>query len=166
MILRAPEPEDIEFIYQCENDPERLLHGRVGLPYSRESIRRYVEHYADEAILSGAVRFIVEDLGRTCGITDLYDIDNSARRAFLSVYISPHYRRKGLGAEALVMTCDFARDHLGLTQLNAIVADDNAISIKLFKKTGFFDVAVLPQWVRKSNGDLGDALLFSKIFEV
>lgn len=164
MKLRAPEPSDIDFIYMCENHPDRLLHGRTGLFLSRDQLRLYIKNYHERSLASGHIRFIVDNFDMQAGIADLYDIDNSSRRAFISVYIDEPFRRQGLGTRVLGELCEFGRDELGLFQLCATISTENAPSLALFMKCGFKEIARLPQWVRSHDGTLKDALLTVKKF--
>ena len=162
-MLRAPESRDVELIYTWENDPERLLHGRTGLPYSRETIEDYVSNYNETALGSGNLRFIVvkNESKEACGIIDLYDIDFSSRKAFTSVYIDIDNRNQGLGKQAIADIISFGRDHLGLNQIVAVISTENQVSVKLFESAGFKKAAVLPQWVRSTEGRLIPAYLYT-----
>lgn len=162
-MLRAPEPSDLEKMYEWENDPDRLLHGRTGLPYSKAFLSDYITTYNETALSSGHVRFIVSDHKMLpLGILDLYDIDLTSRKAFISVYIDSNYRNRGIAKSAVTEAICFARDQLGMNQLIAIVNEENQISLSLFKKVGFTHIALLPQWVRAMDGSLKSASLLAK----
>lgn len=162
MTLRAPEPEDIDFIYSVENDPERLLHGRTGLPVSRAQISEYICRYSQNALTADALRLIIEDNHRAMGIIDLYDMDMSARKAFVAIYIVPESRGRGLGLSALNEMLETGFNQFGLNQIIAVVGRENHPSLKLFDKAGFVQICELRQWVRNSDGHLGSALLLTK----
>ena len=158
-MLRAPELSDANQIYKWENDPERLAHGRAGLPYSLQLIIDYINSYSETALSSGNVRFVIDIEGKAGGLADLYDIDFSARKAFVAIYVDEESRGKGIGADALGELISFARGHLGLNQLVAVVGAENVPSRKLFLKAGFQDIATLPDWCRGTDGALTDASL-------
>lgn len=162
MILRAPEISDIDFIYAVENHPHRLEHGRVGLPYSRQSISAYVENYNETALSSGHIRFIIcsGETTASIGIIDIYDIDLSSSKAFVSIFIKEEFRRKGIAHKALSQAISFARNELGLFQLVAVIASSNIASVKLFSSLQFKEIAVLPKWIRAMSGNFIDAFLF------
>lgn len=162
MTLRAPEPSDVEFIYNVENDPDRLLQGNTGMPVSRRQIEQYVENYHAEALTSGDIRFIIEEEGVAIGIADLYDMDLSSSKAFVSIYIKPENRKVGLGLKALEQLVRFACDQLGLRLLAAFVSEQNAPSKSLFANAGFDIVATLPKWMRSNEGGFTDANVFVK----
>ena len=42
--LRAMEPEDLESLYQIENDPELWQVGCTNVPYSRYLLRDFITH--------------------------------------------------------------------------------------------------------------------------
>lgn len=161
MILRAPELSDVDALYLWENDPDRLMHGRVGLPYSRHSIWEYVKQYNDNALPSGHVRLMFDtDHLTPSGVVDIYDIDSSALHAYVSIYVATVVRNQGLGLEALSQAKNFALNHLGLNQLAAFISCDNSVSISLFEKAGFKKIAFLPEWVRGRSGSLTAAFLY------
>lgn len=160
MTLRAPEPKDVEFIYKCENDPNRLAQGRTGLPLSKLQISRYVENYHAEALASGSVRFMIECDGETAGIVDLYDLDFSASKGFVAIYVDERHRGRGIGKEALAQLASFAVAQLSLVMLVAVVSEANDASVRLFRRAGYDAVALLPQWVRSPGGELISARLF------
>lgn len=158
-MLRAPELSDVDDIYEWENSPDRLLHGRTGLPYSKLSIRDYIDNYNATALDSGHLRFIIDNAGVAIGLIELYDLDLSASKAFVSIFIAPAHRNKKHASEALdELTC-FTRNHLGLQRLCAVVSVENIPSLKLFHNASFQEIASLPDWVRSLQGNLIDAKL-------
>lgn len=160
-MLRAPEPSDLDCLFKWENDPERLLHGSVGLPLSRDTIQLYIAGYNDVALTTGHIRFLFDDPGgNKAGVCDLYNLDHSSRKAFVSIFVDREYRQMGLASQAIDNLIDFARCHLGLHQLVAVVAIHNKASIKLFESKGFVDIARLPEWVRTFEGKLSEAIMY------
>lgn len=165
-MLRAPEKTDIDNIYRWENHPQRLLHGRTGLPYSRLLIADYIDNYSVTALSNGQLRFMIEtDEGLTAGMADLYDIDFSGRNAKVSIFVDTPCQHRGIGTSAMAELLDFARDQLGLYQVAAIVSAENQASMKFFTKCGFNAIATLPRWTRGTSGALTDATILLYRFE-
>lgn len=160
MIMRAPEPDDLDFIYACENHSDRLLHGRTGLMLSKHQLKEYIEKYQDRALASGQIRFIIDNDNHAVGILDLFEMDHSSMKASVAIFIHETERRKGLAAEAILFAKEFARDEMGLHQIIATVSSSNIPSVNLFEKTGFQRIAVLPEWTRNCDGRLVDAYLY------
>lgn len=163
-MLRAPEPDDLDVLYKWENDPERLLYGRTGLPYPRKLLADYIAGYNEVALNAGHIRFLVDSPdGETIGILDLYDLDLSARKAFVSIYIDAGSRGKGLASAAVDEAIEFARGHLGLYQLVVIVSSENPPSSRLFLSKGFKKIATLPHWLRNKTGELVEAEMLALV---
>ena len=136
IILRAPEPSDVDRIYLWENNPEMWPCGAFRAPLSRHQIWEYVNNYDANPLSGGQLRLIIEagadeeGEGYTpCGIVDLYDIDPRDSRAFVGIMVAPDFRRKGIAAEALAQLEKYCRECLALRLLAAEVASDNQRSI-------------------------------------
>ena len=66
-------------------------------------------------------------------------------------------------ADGLTQLCDYASTTLGMHQLAAVVAVDNAPSIALFKSCGFKSTGRLRSWIRRGR-TYADALIFQRLF--
>ena len=63
LLLRAPEPEDLELLYKWENDTRLWEYGNANAPYSRFSFRQYLAEskqdiYADRQEYFQAVQYL------------------------------------------------------------------------------------------------------------
>lgn len=148
--LRAPEPADVDSIYLWENDPD----GRGGCtPVSRRQVWDYVQAYDADALRAGELRLLIVPEGETdaVGCIDLYETDARNRRAGVAVYIDPAHRRRGYARAALTLMLHHAKRDLGLHQLWAHVAADNAPSLALFAACGFKAAGCLRSWLRRGN---------------
>ena len=86
--LRAMEPEDLDFLYNIENDRELWNVGNTNVPYSRYVLHDYIANATNDIYSDGQVRMIVENAeGCTVGMADLFDFNASHRRAELSIVI-------------------------------------------------------------------------------
>ena len=93
------------------------------------------------------VTLVADDGTRTAvGAVDITDYDPRNRRAQAGIVIDSDFRHRGIGRKALRMLAEYCRRNLGLYQLYAIVGNDNAPSIALFRSAGFTSVAQLPDW--------------------
>jgi diamine N-acetyltransferase len=162
--LRALEPEDLDYLYSIENDPDIWEVSGTLAPYSKKVLRDYLGRAHLDIYTAKQLRLVICSAGTSpLGLIDLYDFDPRHLRAGLGVLISqPGDRNRGFGAEALLLLCDYAFGVLGLHQLYAGVAAGNAPSIRLFEKLGFRQTGVRRDWLRTASG-FRDELFFQKI---
>ncbi len=96
----------------------------------------YRQHEADPYIL------LVEDMGGTAaGYASLSEYRE--RKAFgqtveLSVYISETFRNHGVGSSLMKAVLDYAKEQKGIHTVVSLITSDNAHSIYLHEKFGFF----------------------------
>lgn len=153
MTLRAPEPEDLELMYAMENDTALWSVGNATLPYSRYTLRAYLEQSRQDLITERQARFVIELADGNCaGMIDLADYDPINGRAEVCVGLLGVYRGKGIATLALQLLCNYAKERLHLHQLYAYVPEWNRESVALFEKCGFFVTAELKDWLRSKDG--------------
>ena len=58
----------------------------------------------------------------------------------------------------------FAREHIGLHQLYAIVGTGNEQSVRLFEKAGYTTCGHVKDWLL-TGGEWSDAIVYQKIIE-
>lgn len=162
--LRALEPEDLEYLYALENDPDIWEISGTLTPYSRKVLRAYLETSHQDIYQAKQLRLAICGPDQSViGLIDLYDFDPKHLRAGIGIVISQsEHRNQGYGAEALELLCSYAFNVLDLHQLYAGVSADNPGSIHLFKKLGFKQNGVRIDWLRTISG-FKDELFFQKI---
>ena len=161
--LRAPEPEDLELMYAMENDTTLWSAGNATLPYSRYTLRAYLEQSRQDLISERQARFVIETAGgERAGMIDLADYDPINSRAEVCIGLLGCYRGKGIATRALQLLCTYASERLHLHQLFAYIPEWNEESLRLFEKNGFKKGARLQQWLRTENGYC-DVFLMQKL---
>ena len=124
--LRAMEPEDLDFLYNMENDHEVWNVGNTNVPYSRYVLHDYIANATNDIYHDGQVRLIVEnEEGKTVGMADVFDFNAQHRRAEISIVINRNYRQRGYAEAAITQIAEYSRRTLHLFQLYAIVAENN-----------------------------------------
>lgn len=158
--LRAVEPEDVDFIFECENDPSISIWSDDRAPLSRSQLLTYALTYDADPFAAGQLRLIIvgED-GERIGIIDLYEISEKDSRAFIGLCIHPSRRGKGLAKEALEALRNLATNKLGIRQFAAKVSTENHIASHLFETAGYEKLTVLPRW-HKIGSKFHDFYLF------
>lgn len=152
--LRALEPEDINTLYQWENDQKLWSFGCTTTPFSRHTLAQYIENAHQDIYVTGQHRYMIETLHQypqTIGMVDLYAFDTFNMRAGLGIMIHKDYRRLGYGSEALDLIIDYTFHFMNFKQLFCEIAADNLISCTLFKKKGFIETGIRTEWLRRGN---------------
>lgn len=148
MRLRAMEPEDLDFLYGIENDPEVWGVGATNVPYSRYTLYDYIANAKNDIYADRQVRLIIEDnAGRVVGTVDITNFDPRHMRAEIGIVIQKEHRRKGYARAALRRVMEHATGTLHLHQLYAVIPADNNASVKLFESCGFTRAAELQDWL-------------------
>ena len=153
MVLRALEPEDLEFLFALENDPDLWAVSDVlPAPISRHALREYLHHSAASLAEAGQMRLIITgESGQAVGTLDLYDYSALHQRAGVGIAVLQSERRHGYAQAALAQLLPYAREALRLHQLYCTIAETNEASIKLFEKAGFQWVGLRQQWLRNTT---------------
>ena len=150
--LRAMEPEDLEFLYEIENDERIWNISTTNVPYSRYVLRNYIANTKNDFFADNQVRLIIEDSAkRNIGILDLVNYDSRHQRAELGIVILEEFRGKGYAYAAIQKTIEHAREYFHLHQIYAFVDVNNADSIKCLRSVGFQEEACLKDWLFKET---------------
>lgn len=148
MRLRAIEPEDLDLLYQIENDQSLWQVGTTNVPYSRYTLHDYIATSSDDIYADRQVRLIVEnDEGETVGMVDLVQFSPQHLRAEVGIVILKPHRRRGYAREALQELCNYALRIVHLHQLYAIVDNRNHAAVDLFRNNGFSVENTLHEWL-------------------
>jgi diamine N-acetyltransferase len=151
--LRALEPDDLDFLFQLENDAELWAASDVlPAPISRYALREYLRHAAASLAEAGQMRLIINsEENEPVGTLDLYDYSALHQRAGVGISVVKSARRRGYAQAALAQLLIYARQQLRLHQVYCTVAVDNLPSIRLFEKNGFQKVGVRRDWLRENT---------------
>lgn len=150
--LRALEPEDIDFLYATENDETLWEVSDTTIPYSRHTLKQYLENAHQDLLEAGQFRFVIEVEHQAIGFVDLFDYNSLHHRAGVGIVISSNFRGKGYGTKALEILKEYARRIWNLHQLYAQIGFDNKSSISTFEKAGFIASGLLKSWKFVDNG--------------
>jgi diamine N-acetyltransferase len=160
--LRAIEPEDLDLLYQIENNQDLWNVGTTNVPYSRYTLHDYIATSADDIYADRQVRLVIENReGQTVGLCDLMHFDPQHQRAETGIVILDSQRRKGYARAAVDELCRYALRVLHLHQLYAIVEEGNLAACTLFRQAGFSEQARLGDWLFDGR-HYHDALLLQR----
>ncbi|HNX54061.1 MAG TPA: GNAT family N-acetyltransferase [Prolixibacteraceae bacterium] len=162
--LRALEPEDIDILFEWENDTEIWEISNTCEPFSKYILAKYIKDSQRDIYESKQIRLVIETLdGVAVGAIDLFDFDPFHFRAGVGILIhNKNDRKLSYATDALELLCKYSLEYLRLHQLYANITEDNIASIHLFKKVGFALVGIKKDWRRTANGWKNE-LLFQKI---
>ena len=149
--LRALEPEDLEWLYSIENDEELWQWGSSNVPYSRYSLKTYIAESRHDIYADGQLRLVIEteDEHLVLGCVEI------------GILLFPEYRGRGVATKVLGMLVSYAREHLYMHQLYAIVSQKNMKAQHLFERFGFKRVSLLADWLRDKEEDYVSAYVYS-----
>lgn len=165
VFLRALEEEDLQLLYQLENDTRVWEISGTTTPYSKHVLQSYLDNAHRDIYDVKQLRLVIcsYDEKKAIGLIDLFDFDPKHRRAGIGIIITNEAdRNKGLGAEALELLCNYAFSVFALRQLYANILQENDRAIRLFQKLGFVNVGVKKDWIISNDGYKNE-VLFQKI---
>lgn len=160
--LRSPEPEDLEYLYKWENDTDIWLVSNTITPFSRFTLKKYIETAHLDIYENQQLRFMIDTIGdhKTIGTIDLFDFDPYHHRAGVGILIGEcEFRGKGFADDALQALVRYSFNVLLLHQLYCNVGAHNEPSLHLFEKNGFTIVGEKKEWLHTQEGWVSEFLL-------
>ena len=152
--LRAPEPEDLDILYKWENDTSIWQISNTLSPFSKYTLRKYIENSHKSIFETSQLRFMIEvgRSGKTIGTIDLFDFDPFHLRAGVGVLIAERdERRKGYAEMSIRCLADYCFNTLKVHQLYCNITEDNEPSIYLFTKIGFTEIGRKKDWIKDGS---------------
>ena len=164
--LRALEPEDLQFLFDTENDESFWEVSHTQTPFSKFLLKQYLENAHLDIFEAKQLRLIIQENlnSKPVGMIDLFDFNPQHKRAGIGILIHQKYQKNGFASEALQLLINYSFRHLNLHQLYANITSDNSKSIALFRKHQFKEIGIKKDWIF-SNGKFKDELLFQIINE-
>mgnify|MGYP002880473942 CR=1 FL=1 len=162
--LRALEPEDLELIYEIENDESLWIYSNTSSPFSKHSLKKFIENSHLDIIEHKQLRLVICNNHKPLGFIDLFDYDFINRRVGVGIIIFKKYRLKGVGSRSLKLIEDYLVKHVPIHQLYANISSNNIESISLFEKNSYKKVGLKKDWIYYNNM-FSDELLYQKIIK-
>lgn len=147
--LRPLEPEDLQFLYDSENEESNWKISGTLVPYSKYLLKNYIENSHQDIYEAKQARLVIESNKESTpiGMIDLFDFDPLHKRAGVGILINPIYQHKGFASEALQLLISYAFHYLNLHQLYANITVDNTNSLRLFEKFNFQCIGIKKDWI-------------------
>ena len=148
VVLRAMEPEDLDLLYQIENDTKLWNIGLTNVPYSRYVLHDYIATSSGDIYTDKQVRLIIEnEEHQTIGLVDIMNFNPQNRRAEMGIVVQEAFRQKGYGKDAIQQVMRYAKEVLQLHQLYVVVNSSQKLTIGLFLRMGFKETCHLKDWL-------------------
>ncbi|MCE1198077.1 MAG: GNAT family N-acetyltransferase [Marinilabiliales bacterium] len=149
--LRALEPDDIDRLYEWENDEENWTISHTITPFSRHLLELYIASADKDLFETRQLRLmIVTNEGLCVGAIDLFDFDPYHGRAGIGILVHRmEDRAKGYATAALTLMIRYCFEKLNLHQLYANILTDHTISLRLFQQAGFVMTGTKKSWIRE-----------------
>jgi diamine N-acetyltransferase len=156
ILLRAPEPTDLDLLYAWENDLSVWQISNTITPFSRYTLEQYILSSHLDIHSAKQLRLMIDLVtttksGKTIGTIDLFDYDPLHRRAGIGILINKDDRGHGYATEALDLLIDYAFNTLQLHQLYCNISADNEKSLKLFQNHDFKIAGLKKEWLSVNN---------------
>jgi diamine N-acetyltransferase len=164
--LRALEPEDLDFLFDIENDEHFWTVSNTQVPFSKFLLKNYITNANQDIYQAKQLRLVIheEHSGNPVGMIDLFDFDPQHRRAGIGILVHPKYQQKGYATEALELLTNYCFHHLNLHQLYANITSDNIASIALFEKQQYKRIGLKKDWILYNN-TFKDEILYQRIHD-
>ena len=110
--LRAVEPEDMDVMYEMENDPSMWDISNFTVPYSRYVLRQYIEGSQCDVFADKQLRLMIMSKSdhRILGTIDITDFVPLHSRGEVGIAVHKDYRRQGYASDALQSPCLTPKD--------------------------------------------------------
>ena len=151
--LRPAEPEDIEQIYDWENDRSVWRVSDTHSPYSRFQVEQLLLS-GNDFLAQKQLRLMIDltQNGTTIGCIDIFDYDAINQRAGFGILIDKAYRQQGYAIAALALSIEYLFKDLLLHQIYCSIDESNTISKKLFESQGFELCGKRKEWLKSATG--------------
>lgn len=162
--LRALEPEDIDLLYNWENNREIWQVSNTLTPFSKYVLTRYIESAHLDIFQTRQLRLMIDIVNnngshKTIGAVDLFDYEPFHQRAGVGILIGDSSERhKGYADSALKELISYTFGTLQLHQIYCNINPQNKASVQLFEKNGFTRSGVKKGWNKNENGFADEAI--------
>jgi diamine N-acetyltransferase len=159
--LRNIEPEDIDLLFETENNTEFWEYSDTVIPFSKHFLNIYIKNASKDIFSTKQLKLIIESTteNKVVGFIDLFEYEPIHLRAAVGIIILKDERQKQYAFNALKIIQHYAFNILKLNQLYCNISEDNLYSIKLFEKAGFSNSGIKKNWINTETG-LKNVLFF------
>ena len=152
--LRAVEPEDLDRLYDWENNSQLWSVGNTRNPYSKYVLKQYILNSDKDIYETLQLRLMMVSVktGETVGTVDLFDFDIHHSRVALGLFVDKAYQGKGYAKASLRLVEEYVFDYLKINQLYCHIAESNTASRQMFEQEKYQTNGLLKEWIKSDNG--------------
>ena len=165
ILLRKPEPDDLEALYSLKNDEESsALLGGFSTGFYKEAISDWIKFHNKAA---NEVLYMIQDIEseKLIGHVGFYNINYRVRKAEFAILIADkNFRGKGYGDLCTKYMINYGFNQLNLNRIELSVLTTNINAIVLYEKNGFVKEGVQKQ-AQFKNGSYIDVILMANLRE-
>ena len=135
--LRLLEDNDLEFLFDVENNPKNRKYGIDNGYLSKKTLKAYIKNSGADISVYCQQRFVITLNNIPIGLIDLFDYDQFKRSASVGIIIINKYQNNNYGSNALELLISYSWGKLDLLFLYANINSVNNPSVSLFNKFYF-----------------------------
>lgn len=165
IFLRALEKQDLETLYECENNTAVWKVSNTQTPFSKYILEQYLESSHQDIYTTKQLRLMIclNSLEEIIGTIDLFEFEPAHARVGVGILIFEQFRNKGFAFDALNCLKQYAFEILMVNQLFCNISSSNHESMKLFEKLGFENSGTKKQWNKIAVNQFEDELIYQLI---
>lgn len=159
--LRPLEMEDLNLLYEWENDSKVWSVSNTIVPYSKHVLQQYLNNSGADIYTTKQLRLVIQknETNQAIGFIDLFDFDPYNGKVGIGILIGDSQQRnKGSASSALVLMLQYVKKHLAMKQVYCNITVDNKRSIQLFENAGFFCSGTKKDWIRIEDSWIDEAI--------
>jgi RimJ/RimL family protein N-acetyltransferase len=135
--LRAPVPQDLEFVFALHHDVERARFlGRLEPPPSKAELAEWLERQATRRFEGEAGLWVIDN-GDPVGLVSTHSCQPRTGTFGHAVEVLATQRRRGAALDALVLVLRYYFDELRYQKSTVPVHADNMASLRLHDRLGY-----------------------------
>lgn len=163
--FRALEADDLDLLYQCENDSTVWKVSNTQTPFSKYVLSQYLESAHQDIYTTKQLRLLIclKDTDEAIGTIDLFEFDPTHGRVGVGVLIFEKFRKNGFAYQSIELLKKYVFETLFMNLLYCNISISNTESVALFEKCGFEKIGVKKQWNKISANQFEDELMYQFI---
>lgn len=161
VLLRSLEPDDLNFLFEVENNTYFWEVSNTQKPYSRYVLQQYLDNSHTDIYEAKQLRLVIvnKEDQKKIGLVDLFDFDPFHKRLGLGILILEAFQQRGFAMETIKLVKEYAFKFFDLHQIYAHIPLTNKASLHLFEKSGFIRTGMQKDWL-KLDGAYTDVALY------